>query len=139
MNNSLFKLRNEVWKLPRKETLESISGLYSVLFASRQVASDSAKNPGAFKTPKASRDLLLDFRHADIVLTLIIGERYLFVSHESKCFGFEIPKTLEQVSGFCLEGATAFSGLFEGGRALSVTTFKNIALTASETCRSLIT
>ena len=55
---------------------------------------------GSFERPKAARDFLLHFGHAEVVFTLIVGEWHERVAQESQGFDFEFAKTLQEIARF---------------------------------------
>lgn len=66
-----------------------------VFTASRQMAADSAKDVGALLRAEEVGDFLQQFGHADVVLTLIMGERHLHLGEEPEGFGLIVQQPLE--------------------------------------------
>ena len=74
---------------------------FQVVFAERRdVTADSAEDfPAAF-TAKTSRYLLLQFRHANVALALVVVERNLRVRQKCQRLRLEITQAIEQVLCF---------------------------------------
>ena len=69
-----------------------------MLAASGEIASYPTKVLRAFESAKAEGDLLLDFGHAQIVFTLVVGEWHELIGHESQRFGFEVTEPFKKIS-----------------------------------------
>ena len=57
-----------------------------MLSAGRNVTAYAAKDLSALKRSEATRDLLLDLGHADVVFPLVVGEGHELVGHEPQSF-----------------------------------------------------
>ena len=80
---------------------------FQVVFAKcRDVAAYAAEDFAAVFTSKTTRDLLLQLRHPDVALTLVIVERPLLLSkrgwmrQERQDLRLEIAQSIEQVLRF---------------------------------------
>ena len=80
----------------------------------REIAADARENLSALEGSKGSRDFLLNFHHANILLGLIIGEWDIEVVEESQDARFMFFETIQEIKSFGLFRAAAFSGRSEG-------------------------
>ena len=85
---------------------------HPLLAASRQVASNPAKDLGTPHRTKATRYLLLGLGHTDVVFSQIVRERHIIDIHNSEGFIFKIPWPLQQISGFRFLDPAAFAPFF---------------------------
>ena len=88
-------LQDKIRQLAFEKQGERLGCRNLVFTASRQIAADSAKDVGTLLRAEAAGDFLLQLGHADIVLALIIGERYLGVGEEPEGFGLVVQQPLE--------------------------------------------
>ena len=74
---------------------------FQVVFAKcRDVAAYAAEDFAAVFTSKTTRDLLLQLRHPDVALTLVIVERNQWMRQERQYLRLEITQSIEQVLRF---------------------------------------
>ncbi len=88
--------------------MDSIEDIQVILARRRDVAANSAEDSAAIGTSKTTRYLLLELRHPYVALALIVIEGNPRMDQECQDLVFEISKTIEQVFGFRLFGATPF-------------------------------
>ena len=94
--------------------MQGLSRRKIIFSAGRKITPYPTEDLGSFERPKAARDFLLHFGHAEIVFTLIVGEWHERVAQESQGFDFEFAKTLQEIACFGPGNASTFSGVSLG-------------------------
>lgn len=74
-------------------------GTQALLTRHRQVATCAAEDLGPFNGAKAPRYFLLHFEHVNVLLTLAVGKRYLWIVEKAQHIRFVCDQPLQQVAG----------------------------------------